>query len=141
LNIATNVQLRWNSTGETVAGILGQPGFAANQSFAPFGLAIDYKNTLYIAEYIGNRVQRWLMGASAGTTVAGQANGTTGANLSYLSFPAGILIDSDDNLYIADSGNLRVLFWPKNATSGQLIAGTGKRTKKLCLNFCTTLIV
>jgi DNA-binding beta-propeller fold protein YncE len=118
--------LRWNSSGITVAGVTGQSGIASNHLTLPFGVVIDYTNTLYISDYGCNRVQRWLKDALSGSTVAGQENCTYGADLTQLIAPAGILVDSDSNLYIADSGNSRVLFWPKDATSGKMIAGTGK---------------
>jgi hypothetical protein len=36
-----------------------------------------------------------------------------------------MLIDTDGNLFIADSGNNRVAYWPINATESYIAAGTG----------------
>ncbi|CAF1049029.1 unnamed protein product [Adineta steineri] len=119
----TNAVLRWNPVGITVAGITGLPGAAADRLTNPFSLAIDYDNTLYITDYGCYRVQSWLRGASNGSTIAGEKNCTVGVGLNQLHLPAGIIVDSNSNLYIADSGNSRVLFWPRNAISGTLIAG------------------
>ncbi|CAF4037129.1 unnamed protein product [Adineta steineri] len=121
----TNAVLRWNPVGTTVAGITGLPGAAADRLTNPFTLAIDYDNTLYITDNGCNRVQSWLRGASNGSTVAGNTNCTPGVGLNQLTQPAGITIDSNSNLYIVDAANSRILFWPKNAISGTLIAGTG----------------
>jgi hypothetical protein len=69
------------------------------------------------------------MGASTGTTVYGQANGTAGGTSSDLRYPAGILLDSNSNIYIADSVNSRVQFVPAGATNGVTIASNGKKIK------------
>ncbi|CAF0739269.1 unnamed protein product [Adineta ricciae] len=117
--------LRWNPSGTTVAGITGTTGITNRTLNMPYALAIDYLNTLYITEYVCHRVQRWFRDASSGTTVAGNANCIAGSNLIELRNPATILLDSDNNMYIADSGNARVLFWPNGSSSGIVIAGTG----------------
>ncbi|CAF1401796.1 unnamed protein product [Adineta steineri] len=119
----TNAVLRWNPVGITIAGITGLSGAAADRLTLPFTLAIDYDNTLYITDNGCNRVQSWLRGASNGSTVAGNTNCTPGVGLNQLTQPAGIIIDSNSNLYIADSQNSRILFWPRNGISGTLIAG------------------
>jgi hypothetical protein len=66
-----NPVLRWNTTGLTIAGINGSPGINASQLHTPIDLASDSSNILYISEYMNNRVQKWLAGASSGTTIAG----------------------------------------------------------------------
>lgn len=49
--------------------------------------------------------------------------GTSGSNLNQMSGPAGFDMDSNQNFYIADTFNCRILFWPLNASSGVMIAG------------------
>jgi hypothetical protein len=36
-----------------------------------------------------------------------------------------MLIDVNGNLFIADSSNNRVVYWPANAAQGLIVAGTG----------------
>ncbi|CAF0905321.1 unnamed protein product [Rotaria sordida] len=117
--------LRWNSTGITVAGISGVSGPAANQLNHPWGLGFDSSYALYIADRINNRVQKWDINASTGTTVAGQANATGGSTLYHLNQPTFIQFDSSDNIYVTDVGNHRVQFWHYGARSGSTICGTG----------------
>ena len=77
---AANLLLHWNATGTTVAGVTSSAGTAMNQLDRPFSIALDSSNTLYIADQQNNRIQKWLSGASTGTTVAGQSSGTSGTN-------------------------------------------------------------
>jgi hypothetical protein len=90
-------------------------------------VALGSSNTLYITDQPNQRVQRWLTGASSGTTVAGQSNAATGSTLNYLSYPSDLIVDSSGNLYIVDGGNSRVVYWPNGAPSGILVAGTGRK--------------
>ncbi|CAF3668854.1 unnamed protein product [Rotaria sordida] len=113
----------WNSTAITVAGITSSAGTAANQFDRPFAIALDSSNTLYISDQNNNRVQKWLAGASNGTTVAGEASGMQGIDSSSLYIPSGILLDSSGNIYVADTGNFRVQYWVQGASNGTTVAG------------------
>ncbi|CAF4256438.1 unnamed protein product [Rotaria sp. Silwood2] len=124
--VALNPVLRWNSTSITVAGLNNAPGVNASQLYTPTDVALDPFNTLYIADFINNRVQKWLIGASSGTTVAGQVNATSSNTTGYLNRPAGIYIDSNDNIFVSDSNNHRIQLWANGALVGTLIAGTGR---------------
>ncbi|CAF2946263.1 unnamed protein product [Rotaria sp. Silwood2] len=122
---ALNPVLRWNSTSITVAGLNNAPGVNASQLYTPTDVALDPFNTLYIPDFINNRVQKWLIGASSGTTVTGQVNATLSNTTGYLNRPAGIYIDSNDNIFVSDSNNHRIQLWANGALVGTLIAGTG----------------
>jgi hypothetical protein len=116
----------WNSTGETIAGSANSTGTGADQLGYPIGLAIDSNRTLYIADRTNNRVQKWLDGASNGTTVAGSASGVSGSTVNYLNVPRAVELDSSNNVYIPDAANHRVVFWPVGASSCTVVAGNGK---------------
>ncbi|CAF2205908.1 unnamed protein product, partial [Rotaria magnacalcarata] len=103
--------LRWNSTGLTVADVGGSSGSTSDKLNTPIDLAMDFSNTLYIADFNNNRIQQWLTGALNGAA--------------YLNAPAGVFIDSNNNIYISDSTNARIQEWTSGATSGTRIAGTG----------------
>ena len=60
---------------------------------------------------------------------------TQGTNISDLNGPTYITIDSNDNLYIADSGNQRVQLWNYGATYGQTVAGTTGRKSASAFSF------
>ncbi|CAF3888102.1 unnamed protein product, partial [Rotaria sp. Silwood1] len=134
-----NVTLRWNTTGITVAGIMNQRGTASNLLDWPMGLAIDSSNTLYVAEYSNNRVQKFLSGMSNGTTVAEQANGVQNRTSTTLNFPVGVTVDSSGNIYVADSGNSRVQLWASGASSGSTVAGNGTSSNQLNMTYGVAL--
>jgi DNA-binding beta-propeller fold protein YncE len=111
--------------------VTGQFGIALNLLHTPYGLAFDSSNALYIADAVNNRTQKWPMGATAGTLVAGELNGALGTTAYDLDYPVGLYIDSNDNIYIADELNSRIQLWTKGASSGQTVAGnsSGKKIK------------
>jgi hypothetical protein len=101
-------------------------GTAANQLSSPMGLALDSSNTLYIGDLNNSRVQKWPMGAWTGITVAGQASGASNSTANSLNQVGGIVIDSNDGVYVSDIFNCRIQYWPNGASSGTNVAGTGK---------------
>lgn len=106
-----------NGTIATVAGN-GLQGFSGDngpavsaQLNSAYGIAVDSRGNLYIADTENNRVRKVANGVI--TTIAG--NGTQGfsgdngpAISAELRFPFGVAVDSAGNLYIADTENQRV---------------------------------
>lgn len=120
-------------TVTTTAGN-GSPGFSGDNGSATsaqidtvYGVAVDGQGNTYVADSRNQRVRKISNGTI--TTVAG--NGQTGfsgdngaATAAQLSFPRGVAVDTQGNLYIADTGNCRI----RKVTSGGIIstiAGTG----------------
>jgi sugar lactone lactonase YvrE len=61
---------------------------------------------------------RW---AQHGITVAsghGQGDG-----LQQLFYPRGLVVDDDDNMFIADTWNYRIVAWKKDDNEGHVVAG------------------
>jgi sugar lactone lactonase YvrE len=77
----------------------------------PTGLAIDGSNNVYIAD-TGNHAVRLLSGTQLSTIAGGNGKGNDGdlglATAAHLSGPLAVALDSQGNLYIADTGNNRV---------------------------------
>ncbi|CAF4201526.1 unnamed protein product, partial [Rotaria sordida] len=105
--------------GVVVAGN-GTGGTSASQLNGPWGIFVNEEETLYVADHLNHRIQRWDNGASTGVTVAG--TGVSGNSLYELSEPIGIVVDSNGYMYIVDYGNSRILRWPPNSNSGECIA-------------------
>lgn len=118
------VVLRWNKTGITIAGGFG-PGNGSHQLNTPRDLALYEQNTLYIADTLNNRIQKFLRDAANGSTVAG--TGVNGTSSNQLSSPSGVLSEVNGNIHIADLGNHRILRWQNGASAGSTIAGIGQR--------------
>lgn len=57
--------------------------------------------------------------------MAGNQNGTLGADLGSLSAPVSIFIDNSDVLYVADRDNHRVTKYYQNSSIGIIVAGNG----------------
>ena len=92
--------------------------------YSPEGVAVDTSGStpiLYVADTLNNRILAWKNATSATLTnlqppdlIIGQPNsyttlpGTNGG----LYYPTGLVTDAKGNLYVADSGNNRVLRYP-----------------------------
>lgn len=128
--------------------VLGQANFAGNgpnqikpgSINAPYKIAIDYSHSpfaLYVSDSNNNRVLIWTDSAhfhsgDPANLVIGQPNltsavanvdsgGTATPSATGLFGPRGIALEADGSLYVADSGNNRVLHYPRPVTqSGRI---------------------
>ena len=123
------IVLRWNSTGHTIAGVSTVPGTDNMHLNTPVDFALDYKSTIFIVDRSNHRIQKYVRGSMNGTTVAGFGNGTSSNSLYGLGSPVHVIVDDEENLYIAESGNNRVSWWSRNALSGVVVAGFGKKNR------------
>ena len=111
------------STLAGAAGVVGSTdgtGFSASFS-GPHGLAADSAGNVFVADS-GNNTIRKITPAAVVSTFAGQAGAGgsldgTGAAASF-SFPAGVTIDSSNNISVADSGNFTI----RRITSGAVVS-------------------
>jgi sugar lactone lactonase YvrE len=112
---------------------LGSNSVSASSLCSPEGVAVDGNDNVYIGDTLNNRVLEYNTPLANGNAVAdvvfGQSNFTSNhcnasaaaanpaANL--LCAPQGVAADTADNLYIADTGNRRVLEYntPLSVTS------------------------
>jgi sugar lactone lactonase YvrE len=99
--------------GNGTAGFSGDGGAATNAELnAPFGIAVDGKGTLYIADVQNMRVRKvtaaGVISTAAGTGVAGFTGDGGAAASAQLKEPNGVAVDAGGNVYVADLGNARV---------------------------------
>jgi sugar lactone lactonase YvrE len=111
--------------GVTVAGTTGVTGTGLNQMNTPEGIVIDRSNTLYIADTYNHRILKFLSGASSSTVVAGQALGIPSSSAFGLSYPKGVTVDQNSNVYVADTNNNRIQLWTSGSSIGTTVAGNG----------------
>ena len=117
--------------GNGVDGYKGDLGPATQAQLSkPFGLALDKKGNLYIADRVSNRVRK-VNPQGIITTVAGDGGfffmGDNGpAYRASLAGPTGIVVDKNGILYIADRNNNRIR---SVDTQGMIrtVAGTGQQ--------------
>lgn len=114
-------------------GYSGDGGPAWNATlYRPSGLAVDPRNgDLYICD-VYNNMTRVVRGGTISTEIGGGsegliANGDGGpANKSRLSFPRGIAIDSQGNLFVADSGHQSIRMVLASSRIITTVAGDGR---------------
>ena len=127
-------QVAPDGTITTLAGTggpgLGKVGGAAASASlnGPTGVTMDAAGNILIADSINNRVvavsPARLLLAAAGTGTAGESPGGTPPLLAALMGPQGVCTDRLGNLYIADTGNHRVLQLPPGGVL-RSVAGNG----------------
>lgn len=118
-------------------------GVSATSLFSPQKLTVDSAGGLYVADQANHRVLYFPAGQTTATRVYGQTDFTgntanAGGLASGLNGPTGVAVSSAGEVYIADTSNHRVLYYPPNSTTptgvyGQLgslttaVANTGGR--------------
>src|SRR5487761_356414 len=137
------------SAGEAASIVIGQPDFTTRTSTGacnpatslsllcePKGIAFDPSGSLWVSDSGGDRVLEYVPGASGCS--AGQFCNGMNASLvvgttpgcpypptaSTLCIPRGIVFDASGNLWVADSGDYRVLaFAPPFTSSASVVLG------------------
>ena len=111
------------TAGTNIPGFSGDGGAAAAASLSDCqGIAADSSGNIYVAD-TGNRRIRKISASRNISTVAGNGlnafagDGQSAVNAS-LSGPLGVAVDSQGNLYIADTGNNRI----RKVTAGGIIS-------------------
>ena len=113
------------------------PDFGVNGGlYFPEGVAVDTSVSppiLYVADTGNNRILAWKNATSATLAnlqppdlIIGQPNSytTLPAINGGLYFPTGLVADAKGNLYVADSGNNRVLRYPAPFANGAAVSGS-----------------
>jgi len=123
--------VKFNSKGEFVAQ-WGSQGNQPGQFNEPWGVAVDREGYIYVADTWNHRIQKlgpngdfikmWGTFGDVGGMVPGNENVFYG--------PRDIVIDADGNLYVADTGNKRVIKFDRDGKYlgqwGGLGAGDGQ---------------
>ncbi len=96
--------------GNGTAGFAGDGGPAIKaEMFRPWDVKVDSAGDLFIVDYDNNRIRVVTPDGIINTVAGGFGQGYSGdggsATAAKLNFPTGIALDSNGNIYIADSGN------------------------------------
>ena len=105
-----------SGTVTTIAGTGAAPYFGGDNGpptaarlHAPTGIAVDDAGNRYIADMVNNRIRKitaaGVITTIAGTGDAGSKGDNRSATLAQLNGPRSVAVDSQQNVYVADSGN------------------------------------
>ncbi|MGC1397304.1 choice-of-anchor D domain-containing protein, partial [Candidatus Binatus sp.] len=105
----------------------------------PEGLTVDGLGNLYVSDTNNNRVLEFNAGdtiadnvfGQSGIFTTGQCNGGSGPTANTLCTPRGLLTDPSGDLFVADSGNSRVLEFNQPLALFNPITGAGDTTADL----------
>ncbi len=93
---------------------------------------VDSSGSVFIADYINNRVLFYTNGSLTSSRVYGQGGSFTatalnngGISANSLGNPQAIAFDSSGGVYLADASNSRVLFFQGNSTTASRVYGQG----------------
>lgn len=115
------------ANGENAEAVLGQINFSGSTSGTtqskfnnPRGIHVDQQGRLWVADRSNNRVLMFqgaatLSNGAPADLVIGQADfvsNSSGTTAAKLNNPFGVFVDANDNLWIGDSSNHRVLKYP-----------------------------
>jgi sugar lactone lactonase YvrE len=70
---------------------------------SPEGIAVAPDGIVYVSDYVGDRVFRLLPGGGLVSIAGGGVGGDGSATKAWLNHPAGLAVDSQGNLYVADN--------------------------------------
>ncbi len=113
----------------------------ATISSSCYGLFVDINNTLYSSINGQHKVvKKWLNDNSTTmTTVAG--NGSAGSASNMLRNPNGIFVDTNFDLYVADSWNDRIQLFRLGQSNGITVAGNGSTNTTISLFYPSSVIL
>ncbi|PJZ47424.1 hypothetical protein EHQ30_04305 [Leptospira brenneri] len=116
----------------TASRVYGQTGFSGNTSglsnekmSSPNGMILDKDGGLYVSDNGNSRVLYFPQNSTTATRVYGQPDFNTsggGGGPLGLSGPTGIALDQNENLFVADTGNNRVVMYPKTTQNAGIAA-------------------
>jgi hypothetical protein len=134
---AANSRVLFFSLGgnTTAFSVLGQSSFTSKVVGPssvlltyPYGLAFDSSGGLYVADNQDHRVVYFQKNSPSATVVYGQTDMVSklsGAGATGVSGPTDVALDADENLYVVDHGNNRVLFFLNGRTDATRVFGQG----------------
>lgn len=94
----------WTLVAGNIDGSIGNDSIGFNN---PWDVTLDPMGNIYVADRYNHRIQFFQAGQTNGTTIAG-VTGLSGTSSTRLNEPLSIALDSQLNLYVADTQNNRI---------------------------------
>ena len=118
--------LRFNSGTPGAGVVIASNGAASGQVGSPHGLVIDTTFRLFVTDESNSRILSIASANTVTTATSGTIIASQGTGLNKVKNPQGITIDQAGALYIADTGNSRILRWVNaNPNNSSALAVTG----------------
>ena len=106
-----------------------------------YGLFVDINNTLYCSMYNEHKVVKKSLNDSLSTMTIVAGNGSQGSTSNLLNNPNGIFVDTNFDLYVADSNNNRIQLFRLGQINGITVAGNTSPNLTISLNWPTNVIL
>jgi sugar lactone lactonase YvrE len=106
-----------------------------------FGLFVDIANNLYCSSPSNHRVIKKSLDDQSNTSMTVAGVGSNGSASDMLSFPVGIFVDINFDLYVADSGNDRIQLFRYGQLNGITVVGSGSSTTTITLKGPTGIVL
>jgi sugar lactone lactonase YvrE len=106
------------------------PGTSATSLTGPMAVAVDANGKLYVADTGNNRVLFVGYSSTAGGVYGQQdlISSGSGTSATGLNAPIGVAVDGSGGVYVADTGNNRVLYYPIGTTTATVVYGQPSMT-------------
>ena len=104
-------------------------------------LFVDIDDTLYCSMAQAHQVVTHALNSSSNTLTIVAGMGVAGNASHMLNEPQGIFVDTNLNLYVADSQNHRIQLFRHGETNGITVAGSGSTLATITLNYPTAVIL
>jgi DNA-binding beta-propeller fold protein YncE len=124
---------KWPVNAESNQLIMDVRGFC-------YGLFVDLNNTLYCSLRDHHQVLKKSLNTDEKVSISAVGNGSNGSALNMLDRPHGIFVTSTFDLYVADSGNNRILLFKSGQSNGTTLSNK-TAIKNLTLNFPTGIVL
>jgi trimeric autotransporter adhesin len=134
--VISTVAGQWDVSCYPTTGTCGDKGVATSATFAlPLNIAFDSAGDLYISDWQGYKIRKvvpsggsianGIISTIAGTGTSGSAGNGKLGYLANLDHPAGLVVDSSANVYIADQYNGEVRQVVQSANAGTCSQSVG----------------
>lgn len=104
----------------------GASGTSSSSLHFPNRISRDGSGGMYVSDTANSRVLYFPSGKTAATRVWGQSDFTSnslGTSSTNFKAPVGVALDKSGGIYVADSGNNRVLYFPSGSTTASTVYG------------------
>lgn len=111
LDVVTGVWSKWGKEYQGPNVLDNASGINPGEFHNPSGVTVDRQGNVYVADTTNQRIQKFDL-LTGQWTVWGKVNAKnlplTGSNLGEFNQPAGIAVDHEGNIYVADTENHRI---------------------------------